>query len=71
MKKEEEKKDEESEALKKLAKMEIELRAKCDKYDADLIDLADREKALEKKENTLTKYYEERVFQVLCYPLIH
>lgn len=57
MKKEEEKKDEESEALKKLAKMEIELRAKCDKHDADLIDLADREKALEKKEKAFEKKF--------------
>tara|TARA_B100000683_G_C12414010_1_gene525035 strand:- start:859 stop:1170 length:312 start_codon:yes stop_codon:yes gene_type:complete len=51
------KKEEEADALKKLAQMELDLKAKCDKYDADLIDLADREKALENKEKAFEKKF--------------
>ena len=51
------KKEEEAEALKKLAQMELDLKAKCDKYDNDLIALRDREEALEKREKAFDKKF--------------
>ena len=51
------KKEEEADALKKLAQMELDLKAKCDKYDNDLIALRDREEALEKREKAFDKKF--------------
>ena len=51
------KKEEEADALKKLAQMELDLKAKCDKYDNDLIALRDREAVLEKREKDFDKKF--------------
>lgn len=51
------KKEESDDAFKKLAKMESDLKARCDKYDNDLITLRDREAALEKREKAFDKKF--------------